>query len=425
MKIAVIGGGGREHAIIKKLLTSTQCTSIVAIPGNGGIAKLATCVPIKATDVTAVVTYCVENSVDYVVVTPDDPLALGMVDALKERGIPAFGPGKAAAQLEASKVFSKNLMQKYGIPTAGFHTFSNIESLLAHVRSLQNFPIVLKADGLALGKGVFICENLQSAEDAAGKLMQERCFGESGANVVVEEFLTGPEVSVLAFCDGANLVPMVSSMDHKRAFDNDEGPNTGGMGVIAPNPFYTSEIAQQCMKEIFMPTVKAVATEAEPFKGCIYFGLMLTPNGPKVIEYNCRFGDPETQAVLPLLESDLLEILLACTNGTLTEELVRFSQGATACVTLASGGYPNKYETGFVIHGLDENGARSDADITHAGTKLQNSKFLTAGGRVLNVTAKAQTLAEAGKNAYTVVEKINFNNMHYRHDIGNKALEAN
>lgn len=421
MKIAVIGGGGREHAIIKKLNQSKKRHIIVAIPGNGGIAEEAECVPIKATNVNAVVNYCTENSVDYVVVTPDDPLAIGMVDALKERGIPAFGPSKAAAQIEASKVFSKNLMQKYGIPTASFHTFTGLESLLSHLRALQSFPVVIKADGLALGKGVFICENLNEAEQAAHKLMHEKCFGESGASVVVEEYLTGPEVTVLAFCDGEHLVPMISSMDHKRAQDGDEGPNTGGMGVIAPNPFYTKDIADRCMSEIFVPTVRAIAAEAEPFKGCLYFGLMLTPQGAKVIEYNCRFGDPETQAILPLLQSDLLEIMLACTNSTLSDDMVRFGDKAAACITLASGGYPGKYETGFEINGLYEN-ISGDVQITHAGTKAQNGALITAGGRVLNVTATAQTLADAVNKAYAATEKITFKNMHYRRDIGKTAL---
>ncbi len=423
MKLAVIGGGGREHAIIQKLMQSADCTGIVTIPGNGGIASDVPCVPLKPTDIAAVVDYCVDNQIDYVVVAPDDPLALGLVDALAVRGIPAFGPTKAAAQIEASKVFSKNLMRNYHIPTAAYETFSDCAAARSYIEQNTAYPVVVKADGLALGKGVLICANKAEALAAVHSIMGEKRFGDSGNQIVIEEFLTGPEVSVLAFCDGKTLVPMVSSMDHKRALDGDQGLNTGGMGTVAPNPYYTPAIAARCMEEIFLPTVAAMQAEGAPFKGCLYFGLMLTPDGPKVIEYNCRFGDPETQVVLPLLQSDLLAIMRACTDGTLSPDMVRFAEGAAACVVLASGGYPESYETGKPIAGLAE-AADSDVSIFHAGTKLLHDALVTAGGRVLGVTAVAQDLPSALQKAYAAAQKISFDGAHYRTDIGQSALRA-
>lgn len=425
MKIVVVGGGGREHAIIKKLKASANCGEIIAIPGNGGIAADAQCVNIKTTDVDTIVGFCVENKVDYVVVAPDDPLALGMVDQLAAFGVPAFGPTKAAARIEASKVFSKGLMKKHHIPTAAYETFDNTETAMAYIKEQNNYPVVVKADGLALGKGVLICQNEKEAEAAIHSMIEEKKFGDSGAHVVVEEFLTGPEVSVLAFCDGETLVPMVSAMDHKRALDGDCGLNTGGMGAIAPNPYYTAAVAQRCMNEIFMPTVAAMRAEGAPFKGCLYFGLMLTPDGPKVIEYNCRFGDPETQVVLPLLQSDLLDILCACTDGTLAQAEVQFSAGAAACVVMASGGYPEHYERGKVIAGLEQAESGADISVYHAGTMLRDDGTLvTAGGRVLGVTAAAQTLQAALNNAYAAVHHISFDGAHYRKDIGANAMSV-
>ena len=426
MKILVVGGGGREHAIIRALKKSPDCTEIWCAPGNGGISYDAKCRDIPATDVKAMVAFAKEEAFDYVVVAQDDPLALGMVDALAQEGIPAFGPNAAAARIEASKVFSKNLMKKYGIPTADYETFDDPGKVMAYIREKNKYPVVIKADGLALGKGVLICQNEAEAEAGVQEIMLDKKFGASGNQVVVEEFLTGPEVSVLSFCDGKTVKPMVSSMDHKRALDHDEGLNTGGMGTVAPNPCYTPELAAECMERIFLPTVAAMEKEGCPFKGCLYFGLMMTPDGPKVIEYNCRFGDPETQVVLPLLESDLLTVMLATTNGTLAETEVRFSNDAAACVILASGGYPVAYEKGKEITGLT-NGQLPDAkDVTvyHAGTALKDGKLVTHGGRVLGVTATAPTLEKALEKAYAATECISFDKMHKRTDIGARALAA-
>lgn len=425
MKVLVVGGGGREHAIIRKLKEAKAAPKLYCAPGNGGIAADAECVPIKATDVQAMVEWAVQNAIDYVVVAPDDPLALGMVDALAEKGIPAFGPNKAAARIEASKVFSKNLMKKYGIPTARYETFSDAESARAYIRAQDKYPVVVKADGLALGKGVLICKDEAAAMAAVKSMMEDGAFGSSGSRVVVEEFLTGPEVSVLSFTDGQTVVPMVSSMDHKRALDGDEGLNTGGMGTIAPNPYYTPEIAQVCMRTIFLPTIEAMRSEGCPFQGCLYFGLMLTPDGPKVIEYNCRFGDPETQVVLPLLEGDLLEIMQATTNGTLAGVPVKWKDAYAACVVLASGGYPQTYESGKRITGLVEGQLPGgEATVFHAGTRLEGGELVTAGGRVLGVTAVAETLLAAVKDAYAAADHIHFEGMHKRSDIGARALHA-
>lgn len=425
MKVLVVGGGGREHAIIRKLKEAKAAPKLYCAPGNGGIAADAECVPIKAMDVQAMVEWAVQNAIDYVVVAPDDPLALGMVDALAEKGIPAFGPNKAAARIEASKVFSKNLMKKYGIPTARYETFSDAESARAYIRAQDKYPVVVKADGLALGKGVLICKDEAAAMAAVKSMMEDGAFGASGSRVVVEEFLTGPEVSVLSFTDGQTVVPMVSSMDHKRALDGDEGLNTGGMGTIAPNPYYTPEIAQVCMRTIFLPTIEAMRSEGCPFQGCLYFGLMLTPDGPKVIEYNCRFGDPETQVVLPLLEGDLLEIMQATTNGTLAGVPVKWKDAYAACVVLASGGYPQTYESGKRITGLvDGQLPGGEATVFHAGTRLEGGELVTAGGRVLGVTAVAETLLAAVKDAYAAADHIHFEGMHKRSDIGARALHA-
>ena len=425
MKVLVVGGGGREHAIIRKLKEAKAAPKLYCAPGNGGIAADAECVPIKATDVQAMVEWAVQNAIDYVVVAPDDPLALGMVDALAEKGIPAFGPNKAAARIEASKVFSKNLMKKYGIPTARYETFSDAESARAYIRAQDKYPVVVKADGLALGKGVLICKDEAAAMAAVKSMMEDGAFGASGSRVVVEAFLTGPEVSVLSFTDGQTVVPMVSSMDHKRALDGDEGLNTGGMGTIAPNPYYTPEIAQVCMRTIFLPTIEAMRSEGCPFQGCLYFGLMLTPDGPKVIEYNCRFGDPETQVVLPLLEGDLLEIMQATTNGTLAGVPVKWKDAYAACVVLASGGYPQTYESGKRITGLvDGQLPGGEATVFHAGTRLEGGELVTAGGRVLGVTAVAETLLAAVKDAYAAADHIHFEGMHKRSDIGARALHA-
>lgn len=425
MKILVVGGGGREHAIIKKLKESPKVTELFAAPGNGGIAEDAVCVDIKATDVGAIVDFATKEKMDYVVVAPDDPLVLGMVDALAEKGIPAFGPRKLAARIEGSKAFSKDLMKKYGIPTAEYEVFEDATRAMEYIQSKGKYPIVIKADGLALGKGVLICETEQQAQDGLKSMLEDKIFGNSGSRVVVEEFLTGPEVSVLSFTDGKTIKPMVSSMDHKRALDGDKGLNTGGMGTIAPNPYYTPEVAQQCMDEIFLPTIRAMEQEGCPFTGCLYFGLMLTPNGPKVIEYNCRFGDPETQVVLPLLQGDLLEIMLATTNGTLEQTPVEFAQSSAACVILASGGYPQKYATGKIISGLEKGHlANKSALVYHAGTKQTPEGLATSGGRVLGVTAVADTLQQAIQKAYTAAENISFEGMHFRKDIGQRALAA-
>lgn len=428
MKILVVGGGGREHAILRKLKESPLCTELWAAPGNAGIGCDAHCQPIAATDIDALTAFAREQAFDYVVVAPDDPLALGLVDRLKEIGIPAFGPSKAAARIEASKVFSKTLMRKYGIPTADYEVFDDPAAAIAYIRQRGVYPVVVKADGLALGKGVLICEDEAAAEAAVREIMVEAKFGASGRRVVVEEFLTGPEVSVLSFTDGKTLVPMLSSMDHKRALDGDAGLNTGGMGVIAPNPYYTAAIAARCMDEIFLPTIQAMQAEGCPFTGCLYFGLMLTPAGPKVIEYNCRFGDPETQGVLPLLDSDLLEIMLACTEGRLHEIPVQWKPGAAACVVLASGGYPAAYQKGKPISGLAADGqlpGQPDITVYHAGTASgADGGFVTNGGRVLGVTATALTLPEALKKAYAAADRISFENLHRRSDIGQRALAA-
>ena len=419
MKLLVVGGGGREHAIIKKLRENPEVAEIFALPGNGGIAADATCVNIGAKDIEGIVKFAVENQVDYAVVAPDDPLVLGAVDALSEAGIPCFGPNKAAAIIEGSKVFSKNLMKKYGIHTAAYETFTDAEAALEYLES-ADMPIVVKADGLALGKGVIIAQTREEAKDAVRSMMLEGMFGKSGSQVVIEEFLTGPEVSVLAFTDGEYLVPMVSSMDHKRAFDNDEGLNTGGMGTVAPNPYYTESIAKECMETIFMPTIKAMKAEGRPFKGCLYFGLMLTPKGPKVIEYNCRFGDPETQVVLPLLESDLLTVMQATTKGTLAETEVKFGNKNACCVIMASKGYPQSYEKGFEMTIGEE--AVKHAYV--AGAKLEDGRLLTNGGRVIGLTAVEDTLEKAIESAYKLVEKVHFDNAFYRHDIGQRAMKA-
>ena len=419
MKIMVVGGGGREHAIIKKLKENKNITEIFALPGNGGMANDATLVDIGAKDIDKQVEFAKQNGIDYAVVAPDDPLVLGAVDALTSAGIPCFGPNKAAAIIEGSKVFSKNLMKKYNIPTAEYEVFNDLEKALEYLETAP-IPTVIKADGLALGKGVIIAETREDAKAAVRSMMEDKIFGESGNNVVIEEFLTGPEVSVLSFTDGKTVVPMVSSMDHKRALDGDKGLNTGGMGTVAPNPYYTEDIAKECMDKIFIPSINAMNTENRTFKGCLYFGLMLTPKGPKVIEYNCRFGDPETQVVLPLLESDLLTIMQATTNGNLADTEVKFSDGAAACVVMASSGYPQKYESGFEL--------KIDATVADkvyvAGAKLQDGILKTAGGRVLGVTDTASDLKTALEKAYKNVEKVDFSNAFYRKDIGKKAMEV-
>ena len=419
MKLLVVGGGGREHAIIKKLKENPAVETIYALPGNGGIAADAVCVDINAKDIPAQVAFAKSHGVDYAVVAPDDPLALGAVDALTREGIPCFGPNAAAAQIESSKVFAKDLMKKYHIPTAAYEVFTDLEAALSYVEHCP-IPTVIKADGLALGKGVTIAQTREEAQNALRAMMADRIFGESGSRVVIEEFLTGPEVSVLSFTDGKTLVPMVSSMDHKRAGDGDTGPNTGGMGTIAPNPYYTPQIAQECMDTIFLPTIRAMEAEGRPFKGCLYFGLMLTPNGPKVIEYNCRFGDPETQVVLPLLKSDLLTIMQATTNGTLAQTPVEFSSGAACCVVLASQGYPTHYEKGFPITMTEEAAAHTYV----AGAKEEDGRLVTSGGRVLGVTAVAEDLPKAIEEAYRLAQGVTFENAYCRRDIGQRALAA-
>ena len=418
MKIMVVGGGGREHAIIKKISKNPKVTKIYALPGNAGMEE-AECVAIGAKDIEKITAFAVENQIDFAVVAPDDPLVLGAVDALEAKGIPCFGPRKNAAIIEGSKVFSKNLMKKYGIPTAAYEVFDNMEQALEYIKTAP-MPTVIKADGLALGKGVVIAQNQAEAEDAIRSMMEDKIFGESGSHIVVEEFLTGPEVSVLAFTDGKTMIPMVSSMDHKRAMDGDQGPNTGGMGTIAPNPYYTKDIADVCMETIFLPTMAAMNAEGRTFQGCLYFGLMLTPNGPKVIEYNCRFGDPETQVVLPLLESDLLDIMMHVADGTLADAEVKFSDKAACCVIMASNGYPKKYETGFLIH-LPEN---HDGVIIAGAKAGENGEILTAGGRVLGVVEVADTLQEAIQKSYETVKTVSFENAYYRKDIGQRALAA-
>ena len=418
MKILVVGSGGREHAIVRKLKESPQVEAVLCAPGNGGISRDAACFPVNAMDREGMLALAQEQQVDLVFVAPDDPLAAGMVDFLEAAGIPCFGPNAAAAQIEASKVFSKDLMKKYGIPTAGYEVFSDPAAALEYIKAQGKYPAVIKADGLALGKGVVIAQDEEEAKAALHSIMEDKIFGESGAHVVVEEFLTGPEVSVLAFTDGKAMCPMVSSMDHKRAYDGDKGPNTGGMGTISPNPFYTQEVAQQCMERIFLPTMAAMNAEGRPFKGCLYFGLMLTPDGPKVIEYNSRFGDPETQVVLPRLQTDFAQIVEAVAQERLSELSIQWSEQASACVVMASGGYPGSYPKGIEIHGLDANGQAEGVTVYHAGTKLEDGKFLTNGGRVLGVTALGATLEAALNKAYAAVENITFEGAMYRKDIG-------
>ncbi len=424
MNILVVGGGGREHAIVRKLSESSRVDKLYCTPGNGGISCYAECFDVKATDIDGVVALAKKVSADMVVVAPDDPLVLGMVDALNRNGFRTFGPDKSAAIIEGSKVFSKELMKKYNIPTAGYEVFDKADDAIAYIKSTNTYPTVVKADGLALGKGVVIAQNEAEAVDAVNSIMEDKIFGESGSHIVIEEFLTGPEVSVLSFTDGNVVVPMVSSMDHKRALDNDEGLNTGGMGTVAPNPYYTDEIAAECMDKIFLPTVNAMNKEGRTFKGCLYFGLMLTPNGPKVIEYNCRFGDPETQVVLPLLETDLVDIFDAIYDGKLSELDIKWKNECCACVIMASGGYPKSYEKGKEMSGLDEKGQIDGGFIYHAGTTFNNGKFYTNGGRVIGVTATGSDLKQALDNAYCAVGKINFDKAHYRKDIGQRALKA-
>jgi len=420
MNILVIGGGGREHTIIKKLNEDPRVEKIYALPGNGGISADAVCLGGSAADIPAAVAAAKEYNIDFVVVAPDDPLVLGMVDALEAEGFPCFGPNKNAAIIEGSKAFAKNLMRKYGIPTAAYETFTDMSNALNYVDTCP-LPAVVKADGLALGKGVLICETREEARAAVRSMMEDRMFGDSGATVVIEEFLTGPEVSVLSFTDGETVVPMVSSMDHKRALDGDQGLNTGGMGTIAPNPYYTEEIAGQCMEKIFLPTVRAMKAEGRPFKGCLYFGLMLTPDGPKVIEYNCRFGDPETQVVLPLLESSLLEIMLAVSKGSLADTEVKFSNQSACCVILASKGYPQKYDKGFPITvPVPQEGEQ----IAVAGAARKDGRLVTSGGRVIGAIAVADTLSAAIDKAYAFADKIHFENAFCRRDIGKRALKA-
>ena len=421
MKILVVGGGGREHAIIKALKKNEKIEKIYALPGNGGIASDAECVAISATDIGGIVSFAKETAVDFAVVAPDDPLVLGCVDRLEEIGVPCFGPNASAAIIEGSKVFAKDLMHRYGIPTADYRTFSLPEEAKKYIRSRGKYPVVIKADGLALGKGVIIAENEETAFSAVDAIMTDMIFGRSGSNIVIEEFLTGPEVSVLAFTDGTTIVPMVSSMDHKRALDGDRGLNTGGMGTVAPNPYYTADIAAQCMDTIFVPTINAMKAEGRKFKGCLYFGLMLTPNGPRVIEYNCRFGDPETQVVLPLLKTDLFTIMKAVHDEKLNELSVEFEEGCCACVIIASGGFPEKYAKGYpvTINEMSEN-----VTVYHAGTKLENGTLVSSGGRVIGVSAKAATLSQAIKNAYKGCEAISFKDSFFRKDIGKRALEA-
>ena len=419
MKLLVVGGGGREHAIIRALKKNPQVETIYALPGNGGIAQDAECVPIGATDIDKIVAFAVEKKVGYAVVAPDDPLVLGCVDALEAKGIPCFGPRANAAIIEGSKIFAKNLMKKYGIPTADYAVFEDMDQALAYLDTAP-VPTVVKADGLALGKGVIIAQTREEAKTAVREMMEGGKFGASGSRVVIEEFLTGPEVSVLSFTDGKVVKPMVSSMDHKRAGDNDTGLNTGGMGTVAPNPYYTPEIADRCMKEIFLPTIAAMNAEGRTFRGCLYFGLMLTPKGPKVIEYNCRFGDPETQVVLPLLESDLLTIMRACTNGTLEETEVKFADKHACCVILASKGYPEHYQKGFPLTMTEEAAAHTYV----AGAKLDGDTLVTSGGRVTGTTAVADSLEEAIREAYRISDGVHFENAYRRSDIGQRALQA-
>lgn len=424
MKVLVVGGGGREHALIRKIKESSKVDEIFCTPGNGGISYDAKCFDVSATDIDGVVDLAKKLSVDLVVVAPDDPLVAGMVDALNDAGFKTFGPRANAAIIEGSKVFSKELMQKYNIPTAEYKVFDNANDAIEYIKEKNEFPAVIKADGLALGKGVIIPENLDDAVAGVKEIMEDKIFGASGNNIVVEEFLTGPEVSVLAFTDGKCVKPMVSSMDHKRALDGDKGLNTGGMGTVSPNPYYTEEVAAECMDKIFMPTINAMNQEGRTFKGCLYFGLMITPKGPKVIEYNCRFGDPETQVVLPRLKTDIIDIFEAINNETLSELDIEWSEKACACVIMASGGYPKSYKKGVEITGLTL-GQLDGVTVYHAGTKIENDKLVTSGGRVLGVTALGDSLADALKKSYEAVENIHFDNAHYRKDIGKRALEAN
>ena len=421
MNILVVGGGGREHAIITALSKSPKVEKIWAAPGNGGISALAECFPVKATDLDGILGLAKKLNPDFVFVAPDDPLVMGMVDRLNEAGFRTFGPRANAAILEGSKVFSKALMKKYGIPTAGYETFTDADKAIEYIKAQNSYPAVIKCDGLALGKGVIIAKDFEEAEAAVKSMLLDGKFGKSGSEIVVEEFMTGPEVTVLAFTDGKTVKPMISSMDHKRANDNDEGLNTGGMGTIAPNPCYTDAFKAECMEKIFKPTIAAMQKEGRPFKGCLYFGLMLTPNGAKVVEYNCRFGDPETQVVLPLLETDLME---AVWEEKLDQLDIKWSDKSCACVVIASGGYPEKYETGKEISGLDEKGQSPLAYVYHAGTKLENGKYYTAGGRVLGVTATGSDLREALDKAYKAVDAITFEKAHHRNDIGQRALKA-
>lgn len=423
MKVLVVGGGGREHALIRKIKESNKVTAVACCPGNGGISYDAECYPVSATDIDGVVKLAKEIKADFVVVAPDDPLVAGMVDTLNAEGFPTFGPKSNAAIIEGSKVFSKNLMLKYNIPTAEYKVFDNADDAIAYVKEKNEFPTVVKADGLALGKGVIIPESFEEAEAGIKEIMQDKIFGESGNNIVVEEFLTGPEVSVLAFTDGKCVKPMVSSMDHKRALDGDKGLNTGGMGTVSPNPYYTDAVAAECMERIFIPTIEAMNAEGRTFKGCLYFGLMITPKGPKVIEYNCRFGDPETQVVLPRLKTDIMDIFEAINNETLSDLNIEWSDDAAACVVIASGGYPKSYPKGLEITGL-ENGQHEGVIVYHAGTALDENKLVTSGGRVLGITALGADLKDALDKAYKAVDEIDFENKHFRKDIGQRALNA-
>ena len=423
MRVLVVGSGGREHALIKKIKESSRVDYIACCPGNGGISYDAECFNVGATDIDGVVALAKQISADLVVVAPDDPLVMGMVDALGEAGFATFGPKANAAIIEGSKVFSKELMQKYNIPTAEYKVFDNADEVMAYIKEKNEFPTVIKADGLALGKGVIIPESLEEAEAGVKEIMEDKIFGDSGNNVVVEEFLTGPEVSVLAFTDGKCVKPMVSSMDHKRALDGDKGLNTGGMGTVSPNPYYTDEVARECMEKIFIPTIEAMNAEGRTFKGCLYFGLMITPKGPKVIEYNCRFGDPETQVVLPRLKTDIVDIFEAINNETLSDLDIEWDERACTCVIMASGGYPKSYPKGIEIKGLTD-GQLDGVTVYHAGTKLDGDKLVTSGGRVLGVTALGDTLEAALEKSYAGVKSISFDGAHFRNDIGKRALDA-
>ena len=422
MDILVVGGGGREHAIIMKLAESPKVGKLYCTPGNGGISRYAECFDVAATDIEGVVALAKKLKVDMVAVAPDDPLVLGMVDALQAEGFKTFGPKKNAAIIEGSKVFSKDLMKKYNIPTAKYEVFTNSEDAIKYVKEQNTYPAVIKADGLALGKGVILAESEKEAVEAIHSMIDDKQFGESSSTIVVEEYLTGPEVSVLSFTDGKTVVPMISSMDHKRALDGDKGLNTGGMGTVAPNPYYTEDIAKECMEKIFLPTVEAMKKAGREFRGCLYFGLMLTPQGPKVIEYNCRFGDPETQAVLPLFDGDLAEVMYACATGTLRPDMVKWKSGAAVCVVMASGGYPGSYPKGIAITGLEEASKLEDVVVFHAGTKEVDGQIVTNGGRVLGVTAVDETIAKAKERAYGAVERIHFEGAQYRKDIAWRAL---